>query len=60
MNDWTLPPYRFEEGSKPPQKPEVSFGAPPPPPPEDPFALKPPPEPEPEDPKGKGAPRRVH
>ncbi len=50
MNDWTLPPYRFEEGSKPPQKPEVSFGAPPPPPPQDPFAPKPPPEPEPEQP----------
>ncbi|ALL12569.1 PBP1A family penicillin-binding protein [Caulobacter henricii] len=50
MNDWTLPPYRFEEGGRPPQKPEATFGAsppPPPPPPEDPFRLSPDPAPQP-------------
>ncbi len=54
MNDWTLPPYRFEDGARPPQKPEASFGASPPPPPpppnEDPFEPAPEPPPEPEQP----------
>lgn len=50
MNDWTLPPYRFEDGGRPPQKPEATSGAsppPPPPPPEDPFRLSPDPAPQP-------------
>ena len=47
MNDWTLPPYRFEEGPKPPPTPEAAFGASAPPPEEPPPE---PPAPEPEQP----------
>lgn len=51
MNDWSLPPYRFDEGAKPRPAPEVAVGtsAPPPPPPELPPEL-PPPELPPEEP----------
>ena len=47
MNDWTLPPYRFEEkpaGQQPARPPEFGSAPPPPPPPE------PPKKPEPEEP----------
>jgi len=57
VNDWTLPPYRFEDGARPPRKPEASFGASPPPPPEDPF--QPTPEPPPEPPQGPEQPFRA-
>ena len=47
MNDWTLPPYRFEDkpaGQNPARPPEFASAPPPPPPPE------PPRKPEPEEP----------
>jgi penicillin-binding protein 1A len=47
VNDWTLPPYRFEDkptGSQPPRAPDFGAAPPPPPPPE------PPRRPEPEEP----------
>jgi len=36
VNDWTLPPYRFDDEPQPAPRPQTAFGAPPPPPPEDP------------------------
>ena len=33
MNDWTLPPYRFDDEPKPEPRQPAPFGAPPPPPP---------------------------
>ena len=54
MNDWTLPPFRFDDepgAPKPPAPdfapPQTAFGAPPP---QDPFAPPPPPPPPPEEP----------
>jgi penicillin-binding protein 1A len=47
LNDWTLPPYRFEDkpaGQEPARPPEFASAPPPPPPPQ------PPREPEPEEP----------
>ncbi|MBW8860365.1 MAG: transglycosylase domain-containing protein, partial [Caulobacter sp.] len=39
MNDWTLPPYRFDDDkpARPPAAPPAFGSAPPPPPPEEPF-----------------------
>jgi penicillin-binding protein 1A len=65
VNDWTLPPYRFEDKEPPKPGSETPFGArqsPPPPPPtpsgHDPFALSPPPPPPPVEPPPEPEPER--
>jgi penicillin-binding protein 1A len=52
VNDWTLPPYRFDDDkpAKPPAAPPASGSAPPPPPPPPPSEPPKPPPPPPEEP----------